>query len=169
MSTNTPAERAQTLLYMLLQRAGTEGGTLPPPGFVRPPWDLLAAAWDEEEQGANVEETVSLGPATVSLGHDDPDAQDSDVSGHGDDLGKEELAKVRDDAQQHEYGWDNEHPRRAAHVGRVRIEWRPITNGEFFAFWKGREGEVEMPKSWVEVDGVVMVRLVLREDRCVPC
>ncbi|KAJ7188576.1 C-type lectin protein [Mycena filopes] len=34
----------ETLLYMLIQRAGT--GTLPPAGFVAPPWDLLKLQWD---------------------------------------------------------------------------------------------------------------------------
>ncbi|KAF8198039.1 DUF323 domain-containing protein [Pholiota molesta] len=34
----------ETLLYMLIQKAGC-GGTLPPPGFVVPPWEDLAAQW----------------------------------------------------------------------------------------------------------------------------
>ena len=40
------------------------------------------------------------------------------------------------------------------HVGAFRVEWRPVTNGEFEAFWRGAgKGGVDMPASWVQSDG----------------
>ncbi|KAI0028266.1 hypothetical protein K488DRAFT_89904 [Vararia minispora EC-137] len=135
----------ETLLYMLLQRAGT--GTIPPSasGFHLPPWESLAAGWAAAPKLSTP--TVTLGPATVYLGHDDAEADDTRADG----------THVLYDPDS-ELGWDNEHPRRAADVGEFRIEWRPVTNGQFFEFWNDRKDEIEMPKSWVEQDGAVMVR-----------
>ncbi|KAF8214994.1 DUF323 domain-containing protein [Mycena galopus ATCC 62051] len=133
------ALHAETLLYMLLQRAGT--GTLPPPGFTSPPWASLAETWNSAPQPES--STVTLGSATVTLGHDDNEAEDdalaSDVAGH-------------------EFGWDNEHPKREVHVNEFRIEWRPVTNGQFFKYYVAADGEVAIPASWVEVDGEMHVR-----------
>jgi hypothetical protein len=42
-------------------------------------------------------------------------------------------------------------------VGEFRIEWRPVTNGQFYEYWKAAEGKVPMPKSWVMQNGNVMV------------
>ncbi|KAL1746203.1 C-type lectin protein [Schizophyllum fasciatum] len=131
----------ETLLYMLIQRAGT--GTLPPPGFTTPPWELLKAQWDATPAPSS--STVSLGPAEVTLGHDDAEAEDS-LPAHADEA----------HITQHEFGWDNESPARRVAVGAFRAEWRPVSNGEFAAFWCA--GKVPMPKSWVEEDGEVKVR-----------
>jgi hypothetical protein len=75
------AMHAETLLYMLLQRAGS--GTLPPPGFTPPPWASLAETWNSAPEPES--STVTLGPTTITLGHDDNEADDafaSDVGGH---------------------------------------------------------------------------------------
>ncbi|KAJ6585392.1 DUF323 domain-containing protein [Mycena capillaripes] len=132
------AMHAETLLYMLLQRAGS--GTLPPPGFTPPPWESLAETWNSAPEPES--STVTLGPTTITLGHDDTEAEDafaSDVAGH-------------------EFGWDNEHPKREAHVDEFRIEWRPVTNGQFFKYYVSQDGEVSFPASWVQVDGEIHVR-----------
>ncbi|KAJ7874794.1 C-type lectin protein [Mycena olivaceomarginata] len=129
----------ETLLYMLIQRAGT--GTLPPSGFVVPPWDLLKLQWDATP--APTTESVVLGPATLILGHDDSEADDVLHEG---------------EAEGRQYGWDNESPARQVEVGKFRAAWRPVTNKEFLTFW--RAGKAELPKSWVEEDGEIKVRTV---------
>jgi formylglycine-generating enzyme required for sulfatase activity len=139
------ALHAETLLYMLLQRAGS--GTLPPPGFTAPPWSSLAATWDSMPLPKS--ETVTLGPGTVTIGHDDPEADDLNIATESDFAG-------------HEFGWDNEHPKREAHVNKFTIDWRPVTNGQFREFYVGAgKGKVQLPASWVEVNGEMRVRLVL--------
>ncbi|EMD39793.1 hypothetical protein CERSUDRAFT_112059, partial [Gelatoporia subvermispora B] len=131
------AFHAETLLYMLLQRAGT--GTVPPSGFSPPAWDVLAEAWDSVPPPKTAR--IALGPATVELGHDDDEADDTAEYVDG-----------------HEFGWDNEHPRRAVEVGAFEIEARPVTNGEFYDFYKQNEGNVQFPASWIKVEGEVRVR-----------
>ncbi|KAJ7287326.1 C-type lectin protein [Mycena rebaudengoi] len=131
----------ETLLYMLIQRAGT--GTLPPAGFTVPPWDLLKLQWDSTPPPTT--ESVVLGPAKLTLGHDDSEADDF-------------LQDLRLQAEGRHYGWDNENPARQVEVGKFKAAWRPVTNNEFLAFW--RAGLAELPKSWVEEDGEVKVKTV---------
>ncbi|RDX49992.1 hypothetical protein OH76DRAFT_1482793 [Lentinus brumalis] len=138
MTLEHEAYHVETLLYMLLQRAGT--GTIPPSGFFPPPWKVLAETWDSLPQPQT--QTVTLGPAEVILGHDDNEADDdsTDVLGHS-------------------FGWDNEHPERTVHVDKFKIEWRPVTNGQFYEFYMGAgKDKVQFPKSWIEVDGEIFVR-----------
>lgn len=128
----------QTLLYMLLQRAGS--GTIPPSGFIPPPWEVLAESWDKQPLPDT--ETVTLGPAEVTLGHDDDESQDDSTEG----------------VLEHSFGWDNEHPKRTVKVEKFKIEWRPVTNGQFYEFYTGPgKGKVQFPKSWVELNGEVFV------------
>ncbi|THU89377.1 hypothetical protein K435DRAFT_802795 [Dendrothele bispora CBS 962.96] len=132
----------ETLLYMLLQRAGT--GTLPPPGFTIPPWQALAQQWNAIPKPDT--SYVELGPEEIVLGHDDSERDDF-------------LEEFKDQALDREYGWDNESPARTVHVGAFRAEWRPVTNGEFEAYWRESNGAVAMPKSWIqENDGEIKVR-----------
>ncbi|KAF9453967.1 hypothetical protein P691DRAFT_657395 [Macrolepiota fuliginosa MF-IS2] len=133
----------ETLLYMLLQRAGT--GTRSPAGFTQPPWHILASQWSQTPPPTTP--TVTLGPTTLTLGHNDSEALDK-------------LPIHMHDVRNHIFGWDNESPVRTVHVGQFKAEWRPITNGEFAEFLlegKGK-GVVDVPTSWVEdedEDGVV--------------
>lgn len=133
---------------MLLQRAGT--GTLPPPSFARPSFDLLSRDWDIEYAAFTSSlfgSVVRLGPQTVTLGHDDYESDDLTVSLD----------------PKHAFGWDNEHPKRDVHVAEFKISWRPVTNGEFYAYWSDDNlnqgaNKVMMPASWVKVDGKPCVR-----------
>ena len=112
---------------------------LPPPGFASPPWAALAAQWDAAPAPSTP--TATLGPCTITMGHDDQEP---------DDL----LPELEHDVAAHEFGWDNESPARAVEVGAFRVDWRPVTNGEFEAFWRGAgKGVVAMPASWVEDKG----------------
>ncbi|CCM05601.1 uncharacterized protein FIBRA_07829 [Fibroporia radiculosa] len=138
MTLEHEAFHAETLLYMLLQRAGT--GTIPPSGFSAPVWTVLAESWERAPRPED--STVTLGPTTIKLGHNDAEADDAstDVAGHN-------------------FGWDNENPEREVHVNEVRIEWRPVTNGEFYEYYNDKgKGVVKFPASWVEIDGAVCVR-----------
>ncbi|TFK24369.1 DUF323 domain-containing protein [Coprinopsis marcescibilis] len=142
MTLEHEAMHAETLLYMLIQRAGS--GTLPPSGFTAPHWESLAQSWDAAP--VPQEKTIRLGPATISLGHDDDEEEDSS------DTDPAHIA-------QHEFGWDNEHPKRELVVKEFAIEWRPVSNGEFYAFYSGEgKGKIELPASWVAEDGVMKVR-----------
>lgn len=86
-----------------------------------------------------------MGPASVSLGHDDDETKDQDAS-------------AQQEISQHEFGWDLENPARMAQVGEFRIEWRPVTNGEFLDFSRNAGyGKVSYPASWVEVGGETKV------------
>lgn len=92
------------------------------------------------------ERTTQLGPATITLGHDDSEADDF-------------VADLQEVVDGHEFGWDNESPPRAVNVDKFRIDWRPISNGEFCTFWSGKGStSVEMPKSWVCENDEIKVR-----------
>ncbi|KAH8115420.1 C-type lectin protein [Phellopilus nigrolimitatus] len=133
----------ETLLYMLIQRAGT--GVLPPPGFSVPPWTELAAQWAHVPAPASP--SLVLGPASLTMGHDDSEQ---------DDL----APALTNDVYTHEFGWDNESPRREVQVACFRVDWRPITNGEFLAFLKAQRDAVGLPASWTEENGQIFVRTV---------
>ncbi len=138
MTLEHEAMHAETLLYMLLQRAGT--GTVPPLGFATPDWVSLKEYWGALPKPSSP--TVVLGPATLTLGHDDDETEDASAS----------------DARTHEFGWDNEHPKREVSVGQFRIEWRPVTNGEYYTFYRSKGGEgLDLPASWINKDGEVQV------------
>ncbi|KAF9562588.1 DUF323 domain-containing protein [Agrocybe pediades] len=139
MTLEHEAMHVETLLYMLIQRAGT--GTIPPPGFIAPSWTSLANAWNQAPKPAS--KTVTLGRATVTLGHDDKESDDD----------------ITTDATTHEFGWDNEHPKREVHVKQFKIEWRPVTNGEFYRFYtcEGKD-KVQLPASWVQDGDEIKVR-----------
>lgn len=129
---------AETLLYMLLRRAGN--GTLLPPGFTVPPWAALSNTWDAAAVPQST--AVTLGPEVVVIGHDDSEQDDASI-----------------DVKDHEFGWDNEHPKREVKVDKFKIDWRPINNGQFYEFYKGKgSGRVRFPESWIKIGGQVYVR-----------
>ncbi|KAF6760178.1 DUF323 domain-containing protein [Ephemerocybe angulata] len=132
----------ETLLYMLIQRAGT--GTLPPPGFQTPEWSMLSEQWRHTPPPSTA--FASLGPTTLTLGHDDSEADDGDAAFNN-----------LDDITNRAYGWDNESPARVVEVGAFKAEWRPISNVDYMDFWRASD-EREMPKSWVEESGEIKVR-----------
>lgn len=126
---------------MLLRTVGK--GKLPPSGFTPPPWSTLSDSWDKAP--LPLSSTIVLGPETITLGHNDSE---------NDDASKE--------VENHEFEWENEHPQRQVNVGEFRIEWRPVTSGDFYEFYNsGGNGKVAFPESWCTVDGEVCVRLFL--------
>ncbi|KAG5339784.1 hypothetical protein C0989_003584 [Termitomyces sp. Mn162] len=132
----------ETLLYMLIQRAGF--GTLPPPGFTAPPWEMIAQQWDAAPAPST--STIVVGPATILLGHQDSEGDDA-------------IPGAVEDVDNHVFGWDNESPERKFEVAAFRAEWRPITNNEFQAFWRAQGADCSrIPGSWVYEDGEMKVR-----------
>ena len=131
---------------MLIQRAGT--GTRPPSGLTAPPWDILAEQWNRTPSPSST--TLTLGPATLVLGHDDPET---------DDLVPEHTL----DVEAHEFGWDNESPQRKVDVGQFKIDIRPVTNEEFHAYWKAQGGNVPLPASWIKDGEEVLVCSILSD------
>jgi formylglycine-generating enzyme required for sulfatase activity len=131
----------QTLLYMLIQRAGT--GTIPPPGFPQPLFASLVKQW--VAHSPPLTPTVTLGPADIVLGFDDPES--------GDILPDRALA-----VSGRGYGWDNESPARHERVRVFRAEWRPVTNGEYAEWWRAQPaGARPAPQSWaIDADGEVL-------------
>jgi formylglycine-generating enzyme required for sulfatase activity len=126
---------------MLIQRAGS--GTLPPHGFTAPTWSTLVAQWTNIPPLTS--STVTIGPSIITLGHDDSEADDT-------------LFTRPVDVTTHEFGWDNESPARVTQVASFKAEWRPVTNGQFYKYWKNEgAGKVKMPGSWVEVDNEACV------------
>ncbi|KAJ3759454.1 C-type lectin protein [Lentinula raphanica] len=155
----------ETLLYMLIQRSpgalpSDLPTTLPPPGFASPPWDVLAAQWDDTWESSNAHQseshpeakTVTLGPVELVLGHDDSEGDDLKFDGSN-----------ADEVVHHEYGWDNESPARAIKIGKFKAEWRPVSNGEFAQYWRESQGKVPAPKSWIvsedEVTGETEIQI----------
>jgi L-histidine Nalpha-methyltransferase / hercynylcysteine S-oxide synthase len=129
---------------MLLQVAdGSAQGTQPPPGYTTPSWKLLAEA--DAKMVAKFEglpTNVTLGPTSFSLGHNDKDTEDINISFN----------------PTHDFGWDNESPARQVEVAQFKIEWRPVSNGQFYNYFKTLGTKGTFPKSWVEVDGDIYVR-----------
>ncbi|KAF5388839.1 hypothetical protein D9757_005606 [Collybiopsis confluens] len=140
----------ETLLYMLIQRAGSAlfPYTLPPPGFHAPAWEVLKKQWNKIP--LPVGKTVELGGVDLVLGQDDSEGDDTMY----------ETADQMDNIFSHTYGWDNESPSRIVHVGKFKAEWRPVSNGEFERWWSSSKGTVPTPKSWVidEETGEIKVR-----------
>ncbi|KAG8701502.1 hypothetical protein FRC08_004045 [Ceratobasidium sp. 394] len=133
---------AETLLYMLIQRAGS--GTIPPP-TITPDWETLASVWDKEVSAtAGAPRVVRIGPCEVTLGHDDFEAQD--------------LSAPDGWQQQYEFGWDNEHPKRTTSIGAVDVSSRPITNSDYLAYLTSIGQTENIPASWVRVNGEIRVR-----------
>jgi len=114
------AMHLETLLYMLIQ----SDKALPPPGTVTPDF----AALDKQAETLAVEnEWFTIPDANIDVGLDDGEYPDSS----------------------HYFGWDNEKPRRSAHVKSFRAKARPISNGEYAAYLDNT-GRHDIPASWCE-------------------
>lgn len=109
----------ETLLYMLIQSEKT----LPPPTTVLPDFQALAV---QARQGAVENQWFKIPAQDVEIGIEDPD----DNSG-----------------PDHFFGFDNEKPKRTAHVPAFVAQARPITNGEYAKYLE--ESSISsLPASW---------------------
>ncbi|KAF2268735.1 hypothetical protein CC78DRAFT_529723 [Lojkania enalia] len=113
------AMHLETLLYMLIQSENVR----PPPGVVLPDFEALA------RQSANLvveNKWFTVPESDIFLGLDDPENE----------AGPERF-----------FGWDNEKPRRSAHVHSFFAKARPITNGEYAEYLE-KTGKTTIPASW---------------------
>lgn len=126
---------------MLIQKAGDQDGTKPPPGLPPPDWEALSRQWSARLVAeASLDKQLTLGPTEICLGHDDFEAQD--------------ILSTNID-ERYEFGWDNEHPERKVVVERFKIDRLPIRNREYLSFWKSKGGKP--PCSWIVEGGEVKV------------
>ncbi|EFE30754.1 uncharacterized protein ARB_02453 [Trichophyton benhamiae CBS 112371] len=111
----------ETFLYMLLQH----NSTMPPPLVAKPDFKQLAF---DSAKTAVPNEWFEIPEQTVEIGLDEP--------------GSDEIPSTS-------FGWDNEKPRRTAHVPSFMAKARPITNGEYAKYLE-ECGTEQLPASWVE-------------------
>ena len=129
------AMHAETLLYMLIQSTSTR----PPTAVATPQWDVLVKRWVEERVSNKV---LRIDGGEVALGHRDLESEDERFpSGNG--------------WEDHEFGWDNEHPITHVSVKPFKVDALPINNNEYKAFLGDSH---DIPASWIEVNGQIMVR-----------
>jgi len=136
---------SETLLYMLFQC----DDPVPPPGFHSPAWKLLPPSETSTKESPSPitppATQIPVPTTTITLGRDDPESADHEADGEESDA--------------HEYGWDNESPKREAAVpGNARIEGRCVSNAEYRAFWEGEGRKRPMPRSWIMIDNKLHVR-----------
>jgi hypothetical protein len=100
------AMHLETLLYMLIQ----SDKVLPPPGTAVPDFAAIA----KQSQTLTTEnEWFTVPESDIEIGLDGPD---------------------KDYQSRRYFGFDNEKPRRSAHVKSFRAKARPITNGEYATY-----------------------------------
>ncbi|WVQ75901.1 hypothetical protein IAR50_005536 [Cryptococcus sp. DSM 104548] len=108
------AMHAETLLYMLAQSPLT----CAPTAVKAPEWDILAKRWKDEKAENKV---LSISAGEVVLGHDDAEADDA-------------RYLTTDGWEEHEFGWDNEHPRVSQRVEAFKVDSLPVTNNDYHSF-----------------------------------
>jgi formylglycine-generating enzyme required for sulfatase activity len=100
------AMHLETLLYMLIQSEKV----LPPPGTKVPDFAAFAA---QSQILATENEWFTIPESNIDIGLEDAE---------------------NDFETKRYFGWDNERPRRSAHVKSFRAKARPITNGEYATY-----------------------------------
>jgi len=124
------ALHAETLLYMLIQSDKTRKPTI----HSHPQWDVLSEKWK-----ANMSENkvLELSGGNVVLGHDDLEEEDG-------------VFKNEKGWENHEFGWDNEHPKHTQVVRPFKIDTLPITNIEYLDYLKSKHtlSQDNIPASW---------------------
>ncbi|KAL4063448.1 C-type lectin protein [Scleroderma citrinum] len=146
------------VLFMTYKHEGLHLETLPymliqqaGSGTIPPPWDVLVASWNTASKPASSAVVIE---APRSSGDNDP-IKSFDVNGHV-------------------FGWDSESLKWEVAVDAFRIEWKLITNWEFFEFYKRAaqgiddldinlntklKNKLTFPASWVvTASGEIQVR-----------
>nr|XP_018265365.1 uncharacterized protein I303_01730 [Kwoniella dejecticola CBS 10117]OBR87523.1 hypothetical protein I303_01730 [Kwoniella dejecticola CBS 10117] len=132
------AMHAETLLYMLAQSDLTR----PPTAVSTPQWDILARQWNANKQENRV---LAFEGGQIELGHRDLESEDADHT-------------TADTWENHEFGWDNEHPNTIKRVKPFKIDSLTITNQDYLTYLQstGRYAALNKdsaPASWLQVSG----------------
>jgi formylglycine-generating enzyme required for sulfatase activity len=135
----------ETLLYMLVQSPLTR----PPTVVATPKWDDLATKWQEEGKGVRNDVLVIQG-GVVKMGHNDREEDDA-------------LYPTEAGWEDHEFGWDNEHPLVDKQISTFKVDSLPISNLEYFDYFRSIEKPLTketIPSSWVlhAETGEILVR-----------
>ncbi|KAJ3220251.1 hypothetical protein HDU67_003266 [Dinochytrium kinnereticum] len=132
------AMHLETILYMLVQSPNVKA----PEGFIVPPHLFRTS-----KTSIPLQPPASFFPpipadATITLGHNDPEAEDADDH-------ENHIASTR------VFGWDNERPSRTMNVSSSpddKIQTRPVTVHEYHRFLSSLPAPVDqslIPESWV--------------------
>ncbi|EGG01896.1 uncharacterized protein MELLADRAFT_110519 [Melampsora larici-populina 98AG31] len=106
----------ETFLYMLVQLPSLNML----PTFSPPDWSSLSRQWDlEATTDSGTAELIEYSDTTTLLvGHDDLDRDDEKLNF----------------CENHEFGWDNEHPARTEVVGPFKLSPTPISNLDYLVY-----------------------------------
>lgn len=119
------AMHLETILYMVVQSPNFKHPPMSPPS-----WYKRSGKYRKEKLSIlHTADMIYFEGGNVEIGLDEPD---SSVP----------ISTIN-------FGWDNEHPQRMASVLPFELQSRPVTNGEYWLFWKntGRDSSF-FPASW---------------------
>ncbi|WWC68052.1 uncharacterized protein I206_101971 [Kwoniella pini CBS 10737] len=128
------AMHAETLLYMLAQSDLTR----PPTAVSTPQWEILAKEWNSNNQENKL---LTFEGGQIELGHRDLESED-------------ENHLTGETWENHEFGWDNEHPNIIKKVKSFKIDSLTITNQDYLNYLKSIDKYSNLtkdlaPASWV--------------------
>lgn len=119
------AMHLETLLYMLVQSPNLKYPPVSPPSWFNK--NCL-----QNETASSMLDRASiivLEGGNVEIGHDDDEEALQPTASH--------------------FGWDNENPKRVVTVLPFKLQSRPVTNGEYWLFWKDTNfDQLLFPASW---------------------
>lgn len=131
---------------MLIQRAGISAMPPSPPAWITGPTTLATPLIPDASTASRRsprENLLPLNEQEFSIGHDDFEADDAETPL----LGTTSMM-----VEKHEFGWDNEHPRRQVSIDRpVLVEKLCITNAEYLSYFRvsRKENKIQVPTSWM--------------------
>lgn len=125
------AMHLETILYMIVQSPNFKHPPVTPPLWYRRHTDQCRVTKLSILNHANM---ISFDGGNVEIGIDE--LEETDIS----------LAVTESEIK---FGWDNEHPKRVVSVLPFELQSRPVTNGEYWLFWKDTgEDRRLLPAAW---------------------
>eukprot|EP01026_Neomeris_dumetosa_P069185 TRINITY_DN6823_c0_g1_i11.p1 TRINITY_DN6823_c0_g1~~TRINITY_DN6823_c0_g1_i11.p1 ORF type:complete len:855 (+),score=103.85 TRINITY_DN6823_c0_g1_i11:62-2626(+) len=117
----------ETLLYMMVQDPSVLGAY---------PIDLPKLNKYFLNEQIPSSSFVKISSGSILIGHDDIEGQE---------------------AESHEFGWDNESPIRAIEIpSNFEIQSRPVSVGDYYQYYLNSNSKVALPASWEKCDGSLL-------------